>query len=127
MGIYNFICGPRSYDAFPKWPARSFGLATPALEAQSYDFAFGSAWVLNLVISVKGEAQAENIGPSRDEMRGEKRKLRNEELRVVCRGPLIIFLCFRCLSQLKCRLLMAIREQSSAVLALTEMSLHKLR
>lgn len=31
MGIYNFICGPRSYDAFPKWPARSFGLATPAL------------------------------------------------------------------------------------------------
>jgi hypothetical protein len=28
MGIYNFICGPRSYD---KWPASSFGLATPAL------------------------------------------------------------------------------------------------
>jgi hypothetical protein len=32
MGIYNFICGPRSYDAFPKWPARSFGLATPGLD-----------------------------------------------------------------------------------------------
>jgi hypothetical protein len=31
MGIYHFICGPRSYDAFPKWPARSFGLATPVL------------------------------------------------------------------------------------------------
>jgi hypothetical protein len=31
MGIYNFICGQRSYDAFPKWPARSFGLATPDL------------------------------------------------------------------------------------------------
>jgi hypothetical protein len=29
--IYNFICGPRSYDAFPKWPERSFGLATPDL------------------------------------------------------------------------------------------------
>jgi hypothetical protein len=33
MGICNFICGPRSYDAFPKWPARSFGLATPGLES----------------------------------------------------------------------------------------------
>jgi hypothetical protein len=32
MGIYNFICGPRSYDAFPKWPARSFGLANPGLD-----------------------------------------------------------------------------------------------
>jgi hypothetical protein len=32
MGIYNFICGPRSYDAFPKWPARSFGLATSDLK-----------------------------------------------------------------------------------------------
>jgi hypothetical protein len=32
MGIYNFICGPWSYDAFPKWPARSFGLATPGLK-----------------------------------------------------------------------------------------------
>jgi hypothetical protein len=31
MGIYNFICGPRSYDAFPKWPERSFGLAQPGL------------------------------------------------------------------------------------------------
>ena len=28
-GIYNFICSPRSYDVFPKWPAKSFGLATP--------------------------------------------------------------------------------------------------
>jgi hypothetical protein len=32
MVIYNFIFGPRSYDAFPKWPARSFGLATPGLD-----------------------------------------------------------------------------------------------
>jgi hypothetical protein len=32
MGLYNFVCGPRSYDAFPKWPARSFGLATPGLD-----------------------------------------------------------------------------------------------
>jgi hypothetical protein len=32
MGIYNFICGPQSYDAFPKWPARTFGLATPGLD-----------------------------------------------------------------------------------------------
>jgi hypothetical protein len=32
MGIYNFICGPRSYDAITKWPARSFGLATPGLD-----------------------------------------------------------------------------------------------
>jgi hypothetical protein len=37
MGIYNFICGPRSYDAFPKWPARSFGLATPGLDGQLID------------------------------------------------------------------------------------------
>lgn len=35
MGIYNFICGPRSYDAFPKWPARSFGLATPGLNRRA--------------------------------------------------------------------------------------------
>ena len=31
MRIYNFICAPRSYDAFQKWAARSFGLATPGL------------------------------------------------------------------------------------------------
>ena len=31
MRIYNFICGQLSYDAFSKWPTRSFGLATPAL------------------------------------------------------------------------------------------------
>ena len=35
MGIYNFICGPRRYDAIPKWPARSFGLATPDLDNQN--------------------------------------------------------------------------------------------
>lgn len=29
--IYNFICSPRSYDAFPKWPARLFGSTAPAL------------------------------------------------------------------------------------------------
>jgi hypothetical protein len=30
--LYHFICGPRDRNVFPKWPARLFGLATPATQ-----------------------------------------------------------------------------------------------